>query len=278
MKKVIVVFAAAILSMSAAFAQDLAQTTEMFNNAATTLNAGDKASALDQFKAVLPVAEALGEAGTEIVNNCKKYIPQLTLSLAKDAYKDADFAGALAKLNEAVAIADKYSDAETLSDAQSLIPQILVQQGNDKLQSKDFAGAAEAYKAALESDPTNGLASLRLGMALSGTGDNDGAIAAFKVAAENGQADAAKKQMSTLYLKQAAASLKAKDFKGALDSAKESCSYLPTANAYKIAGTAAAQLKDYKAAADYFTKYLELSPNASDAATIKANIEAFKKL
>lgn len=278
MKKIIVVIAAAIFSMSAVFAQDLAQTTEMFNSAATTLNAGDKAGALDQFKAVLPIAEALGESGAEIVNNCKKYIPQLTLSLAKDAYKASDFDGALAKLNEAVAIADKYSDAETLSDAQALIPQIILQKGNELLQSKDFAGASEAYKAALEADPSNGLASLRLGMALSGTGDIDGAIAAFKTASENGQEDAAKKQMSTLLLKKAAASLKAKDFKGALEAASESCKYMPTANAYKIAGTAAAQLKDYKAAANYFTKYLELSPNASDAATIKANIEAFKKL
>jgi len=278
MKKVIIVISAAVLSMGAALAQDLAQTTEMFNNAATTLNAGDKAGALEQFKAVLPVAEALGDTGMEIVNNCKKYIPQLTLSLAKDAYKSSDFDGALAKLNEAVAVADKYSDAETLADAQGLIPQILLQKGNDKLQAKDFAAAAEAYKAALEADPANGLASLRLGMALSGAGDTDGAIAAFKTASANGQEAAANKQMSTLPLKTAAAALKAKDFKGALDSAKESCEYLPTPNAYKIAGTAAAQLKDYKAAADYFTKYLELSPNAPDAATIKANIEAFQKL
>jgi len=278
MKKVILVVAAGILSTCAVFAQDLAQTTEMFNNAATVLNAGDKAGALDQFKAVLPIAEALGESGAEIVNNCKKYIPQLTLSLAKDAYKASDFDGALAKLNEAVSIADKYSDAETLADAQALIPQILLQQGNDKLQSKDFAGAVESYKKALEADPANGLASLRLGMALSGTGDTDGAIAAFKTASENGQEEAAKKQMSTLLLKKAAAALKAKDFKGALAAASESCEYLPTANAYKIAGTAAAQLKDYKAAANFFTKYLELSPNAADAATIKANIEAFKKL
>ena len=163
------------------------------------------------------------------------------------------------------------------ADATKLIPSVYLQQGNQALKAKDNLAAAEAFKAALEVDPTNANAALRLGSALSSLGDADGAIAAFETAAANGQETAANKQISTIFLKAASASLKAKDYQGAIDNATKSLSYNESANAYKIAGTAYSALGKKDNAIKNLSKYLELSPSAADAVQIKTAIENLKK-
>ena len=278
MKKIITALFVLTLTAGISYAQDLAQATEMFNNAANALNSGDKTAALDQFKAVLPIAESLGEEGTAIVENCKKYIPQVNLSIAKDFFKDSDMDSAIAALKESAGLAEGYGNAEVAEEVASLLPQFLLQKGNTLFSAKDFANAAEAYREAAGLDPENGVLLLRLGMALAGLGKTEEAVESYKKAAQFGQEATANKQLSTIFLKKAAAFLSSGNFEGALDAAKESLGFLPNATAYKVAGNAAAKLKDYKGAAEMFTKYLELSPNAKDAAQTKANIEAFLKL
>ena len=78
------------------------------------------------------------------------------------------------------------------------------------INNKDFAGAIEVYSKIMAEDPTNAMASLRLGMAYGATGNTEAAEAAYLVAAENGQEKNAYKQLSNLLVKQAAAVLKTK--------------------------------------------------------------------
>ena len=278
MKKIATAVATLLIGAFAVSAQDLAQVTETFNSGAAALSNGEKVEALGFFRTALEQAKALGEEGAAIVDNCKNIIPDLVSSIAKGLFKEGDIDGAIAKLGEALSYAKEFGNAEAESETNTLLGQFLSKKGADALNVKDFAAAADAYRQALEIDATNGTAALRLGMALSGAGDAEGAAEAFKQAAANGQEAAANKQLANLSLKAAAAALKAKDFKTALQKAVESAQINPSANAYKIAGTASAQLKQYKDAVTYFTKYLEAAPNAADAAQIKANIEAFKKL
>lgn len=277
MKKVILTIASLALGAAVMSAQDLKAVSEIFNSGAESLNNGAKTEALASFQNALSQAAALGDEGKEVVDNCKNIIPNLMISIAKDLFKEDKIDEAIEKAKEALAFAKEYEIAEEVEDASKVIGQFMFQKGNDALNAKDFAGAAEAYKAVLDADPANGTAALRLGMALAGAGDVTAAEEAFNIAAANGQEAAAKKQLGNIALKAAAAALKAKDYQGALDNAVKSAEINPSANAFKIAGNAAAQLKKYKEAVEYFGKYLNISPNASDAAQIKATVEALKK-
>lgn len=277
MKKLFLTILTVALSFGPAAAQDLAQVTETYNNGANSLSAGNKVDALNYFQTALKQATALGEDGAEIAENCKTAIPNIALSIAKDLIKAGNYDTAVTKLNEALAIAKELNAAEAVEEATQLVPQVLTQKGNSLLKTKDFKGAAEVFKSILEADPKNGVAAFRLGQSLSSLGNTAEAEAAFLQAAENGQKDNAYKQLSTLYLKDASTALKEKDLKGAMESALKSTEFVATANAFKIAGTAATNLGDKAKAVEYLSKYLELSPSAADAAQIKAAIEALKK-
>ena len=76
MKKIVLTLIAVALSASFAFAQDLAQATETYNNGANSLSAGDKNAALEYFQKALSLATACGEDGAELVGNIKNVIPK----------------------------------------------------------------------------------------------------------------------------------------------------------------------------------------------------------
>ena len=60
MKKIVMLFAAAAMTVSAAFAQDINAVTDTFNNAGMELNMGNKEAALTEYQSALAEAEALG--------------------------------------------------------------------------------------------------------------------------------------------------------------------------------------------------------------------------
>lgn len=279
MKRFLLSIAAILLSAGLISAQEasLQQATELFNNGATAFSSNDKAAALDYFQKAYDMAKAIGDEGAEIVKNCSENIPKLYNSLATDLIKDTKYDEAIAQLEKAVAAAKEFGADDALANAQKLIPQAQLLKGNALLTAKDYEGAAEVYKAITDADPANGMAALRLGMALNQLGKADEAIAALKAAAENGQADNAKKQLGSVLLKEASNFLRDKDYQKAFDAAVESAGYAESANAFKIAGTAANSLSKKAEAIEYLGKYLELSPNAADAAQIKAVIDALKK-
>ena len=279
MKKLLLSIAAILLSAGLISAQEasLQQATELFNNGATAFSSNDKAAALDYFQKAYDMAKAIGDEGAEIVKNCSENIPKLYNSLATDLIKDTKYDEAIAQLEKAVAAAKEFGADDALANAQKLLPQAQLLKGNALLTAKDYEGAAEVYKAITDADPANGMAALRLGMALNQLGKADEAIAALKAAAENGQADNANKQLGSVLLKEASNFLRDKDYQKAFDAAVESAGYAESANAFKIAGTAANSLSKKAEAIEYLGKYLELSPNAADAAQIKAVIDALNK-
>lgn len=265
MKKIILIAASLFLSVFAATAQDLGQATEVAKSANDALMLGDNESALNGFKEALELAEACGDEGANLVETCKGVIPRILLSMGKDQVKLKNFDAAIAKINEAIEAATNYANDDVLEKAQALLPGVKMNQANDLLTKKDFAGAVKVLNDILAGDPENGNAALRLGMALASTGDVEGAKAAYETALANGQEKNAAKQLSTLYLKDAQAFIKAKNFKAAAEAAEKSNSYVESANAYKLAAAAATQLKDNEAIVANYEKYLELAPNAKDA-------------
>ena len=271
MKKLIIIVAS-MLCAGMVYAQDLASVTEIYNSAITANEAGNVEMALQNFKDALVQAEALGEEGAEIAQNCKSSIPILMFSLAKKAVNDAEYDKAIAGLKETAEVAKKYGADDIAVEATDLVPQELMQKANGFFNDKDFAAAADAYKAVLAEDAKNGMASLRLGAALKGLGDKEGALAAFREAIANGQEKAGAKQFVNLLQQEASANLKAKKYDEAIANALASNAFGENAKAFQIAGTAASNGGKLKESIEYFEKYIQIAPDAKNAGDILFSI------
>lgn len=274
MKKIFDSLAALFAAAAMMSAQSMADATETAKLANESLSAGEYQTALEGFKEALKMAEACGEDGLELVATCKDIIPKTLNAIAKDLLKDKNYDEALAKFAETVSVAREYGDDETAAKAEELIPQIYMQKGGSMLNAKDFAGAAEAYKKAVELDPDNGIARLRLGMALDGADRDDEAVEAYKAAAAAGQEKNANAQLGKLYLRRSVAGLKAKKYADAVKDAVTSHEYVANPQALQVAGQAS-QLSGKNAdAIKYFEQYLEAAPNAKNAGQIAYTVGA----
>ena len=273
MKKLIATLATVVVALGSAFAQDLAAVTELYNAGAEAIST-DKGSALKSFEEALKLAEALGDEGQDIVTNCKNIIPNLKLSLAKDLVKASKFDEAVAALLDVEKVAEAYEAYDVLNEATTLIPQIKMSKANNLYKAKDFDAAAAAFKEILDADPTNGNAAFYMGAALVGAGKNDEAKAAFEQAAANGQEANAHKQLGNIYLKEAAAALKAKKYADAVSAAAKVNDYTENAQAWQIAGQASQLAGKNNDAIKYFEKYLEAAPTADNAGAIAYTVGA----
>ena len=274
MKKIAMLFAAAAMTVSVAFAQDINAVAEIYNNGAMELEMGNKESAIGYFQTAITEAEALGEAGVEIITNCQMMIPAVMISLANDFIEAEDYDTAMDWLTKAEEAANLYGDVEKAADAAAKKTQVLMKKGGELVKAKDYANAIVVYEQIMALDPDNGRAALTMGQAYAATGNTEKAEEAYAIAAANGQEKQANKQLSNLYVKKASAALKAKNAQEAYDFAVKSNEYLENANAYKIAGQCAMTLGKAAEGLPLLEKYLELSPNAKDANQMKFNIAA----
>ena len=275
MKKIISTLAALALAAGYVGAQDLTEITEMYNSGAEAIAAGDKEGALKSFEQAYELAAALGEEGAEIAENCKNVIPELNLSIAKSLVNDTKYTEAIDRIKTTISVAEKFANADILAEAKDLMPKVVMQNASVLLNAKKYAEAAEAYKEVLSGDPANGLAAFRLGLALTGAGKTEEAKAALQTAAENGQQAQAYKQLANLFLKEAAADLKAKQYAKAVDAAVKVTEYDgKNSLAFQIAGQASQILNKDNDAIKYFEKYLELAPTAKNATPIAFTVGA----
>ena len=274
MKRLFVAFAAFALAAGIASAQDYNAAVEAFNMGAQALET-NKAEALTQFKSALAQFEACTEdEAVDMVAQCKKIIPQTILSIAKEQINEALYDEAVETLKEAAAVAEGYGIEDIADDAKNLIPNAFSRKGAALLKAKDFAGAAAALKEVVALTPEDGQSQLLYGQALMQAGDNAAAIAAFEAAAANGKADQANKLLSNVYLKEGMALVKANKSAEAIEALEKANSYVESANAYKLIASANTKLGKSKAAIEAYKKYLEVDPNAKDAADVMFTIAA----
>ncbi len=273
MKRFFVALAALGLAAAVATAQDFKKAVETFNAGATTLET-NKTEALAQFRAAMAEAALCeGEEAAELVAKCKEIIPGTLMSIAKEQINDANYDSALATLAEVKTVAAEYEATEVAAEAAELIPNVYMRKGSTLLKAKDFAGAAGTLKELTAIDPENGQAQLLLGQALLQSGDMEGAVAALTKANELGEAQAPK-LLSTTYLKKGQALLKAGKTAEAIESLEKSNSYVESANAYMLIASAQTKAGKSAQAIESYKKYLELSPNAKNAADIMFTIAA----
>ena len=272
MKKILLIIAATLATAVAVSAQDMAQATETYNNGAMALQAGNNTEALENFKAALTMAEACGEEGAEMVNNCKEYIPKIMFNVAKESIKEGNYDKGIAEIDEAVAQAKEYGVTDVVEDAETLKPQVLMNKANDLLKSKTLDGAIAAYNDLLALNPANGTAQLRLGMAYAQKGDTANAETAYLAATANGQEKAANKQLANMYLKEAQAALKGQKYADAYDAAMKSNSFVESGNALYFAGMSAQKLGQDEKANEAFEQFLAVAPNDKKADDIRCTL------
>jgi tetratricopeptide (TPR) repeat protein len=99
------------------------------------------------------------------------------------------------------------------------------------------------------------------------------AIAALTKAHELGEANAAK-LLSSAYLREGQALLKAGKNLEAVEALEKSNSYVESGNAYKLIASAYTKAGKSAKSIEAYKKYLEVSPNAKDAADIIFTIAA----
>jgi tetratricopeptide (TPR) repeat protein len=274
MKKVLVVIAAFVAAAAVASAQDYNAGIEAFNAGATALQT-NKTEALGSFRAALTQFEACEEEeAAEMVAKCKEIIPETILSIAKEQINGSEYDNALTTLAEAVAVAKEYGIENTATEAKELIPNVYMRKGSTLIKEKNFADAVAAFKEVVNLEPDNGQAFLLLGQATLQTGDADAAVEALKKASELGQEAKAGKLIANTYLKKGQALLKAGKNADAIAALEESNKYVESANAYKLIASALTKSGKTQDSIAAYKKYLEISPNAKDAADIIFTIAA----
>jgi len=273
MKKLFVTLAAFALAAGVVFAQDYNAAVDAFNAGAQALET-NKVEALAQFRTALTQAQACeGEEAAELVAKCKEIIPGTIISIAKEQINEAKYDEALATLEEAKTVATEYGAEEAVKEAGSLVGNTFLRKGSTLLKEKNFTGAADAFKQVTALEPENGQAYLLLGQAQLQAGENDAAIESLNKASELGEEQAGK-LLATTYLKKGNALLKAGKNAEAIEALEKSNSYSESANAYKLIASAYTKSGKSAKAVEAYKKYLEVAPDAKDAADIMFTIAA----
>ena len=274
MKKLFVVLAALGLAAAVASAQTLNEAKEAFNSGVEAMETS-KTEALAQFRSALEIANQCTEEedAAEFIGTCKTAITGAMMSIAKEQINDAAYDEAVASLNEVKATAAEFGQDEVVAEAENLIPNVFMRKGSTLLKNKDFAGAVEAFKSLIAVKADDAQAHLLLGQAQMQTGAMEEAIAALTKANELGEATAAK-LLSSAYLREGQALLKAGKNLEAVEALEKSNSYVESGNAYKLIASAYTKAGKSAKSIEAYKKYLEVSPNAKDAADIIFTIAA----
>jgi tetratricopeptide (TPR) repeat protein len=274
MKRLFSAVAALALAAGIASAQDYNAAVEAFNMGAQTLET-NKVEALAQFKSALAQFEACEEAeAAEKVAECKKIIPTIMLSIAKEQINEAQYDEAVVTLKETVSVAEGYGIEDVVAEAKELIQNAWTRKGAALLKAKDFVNAAAAFKEVVTLTPEDGQSQLLYGQALMQAGKMDTAITALEAAAAAGKAEQAGKLLSTIYLKQGMSLVKAGKNAEAIEILEKSNSFLENSNAYKLIASANTKLGKSAKAIEAYKKYLEIDPDAKDAADVMFTIAA----
>ena len=237
MKRLFTLLAAALMTAAVASAQDVETfnaAVETFNSGALARGDGNNVEALSMFKQALTMFEGCGEEGAEMVAKCKEVIPGTILAIAKELINNKDYDKALETLKEAEATAKDYNVEDVAAEAAELVPDALLRKGTTLVQAKNFADGAAAL----------------------------------------GQEGTANKLIGNIYLKQGQALLKGGKALDAAAAIENALLYVENAGAYKLLASSWMKAGKSAKALDAYKKYLEISPNAADAADIMVTIAA----
>jgi tetratricopeptide (TPR) repeat protein len=248
-------------------AQELNDAIEAYNLGATAAQEGNYVTAIEHLNRALDLGSALGEEGLSVVTDCKSLIPQLYLRQGKELAAGGQGPEALPFLDKAIETAYAYGLDGIPEEANDLKSKVFYIIANEAFGSKDFGAAIESFQKVLELDPSNGIAYLRLGQASANSGKEEEAIIALEKAAELGQGANANMLLASIYLKQAVAAQKGKEWEQVFDAAQKATIYADNVQSNKLLGLAAMELKRFPEALEAWEKVMNADPGAKDINT-----------
>ena len=272
MKKLGVLFTVCLfilLPSGKALAQDMATAVEIYNAGGAALNENNYPVALESFSKALAMLEEIsseerGEEWQTIMTGIKAVVPHIHLRYAKELYNAKDYDNAMTQLQKASDTGEKYEVLDAEMEALGLIPTFLKGEATTLLNDGKNEEAIVVFKKLLEIQPNSGEIYYYVGVAETRLNNEEGAIASFEKAIEQGEANS-KRQLANIYLRRAANAQTARNWQEIFDNAVKSNEYEETAAKMKMAGNAAHQLKKYNDAVKYLEMYLAtLETSATD--------------
>ena len=148
MKKLMLTLFAAIIAAATVSAQDLNTLTDTYNNGATALSMGDKASAISYFQQAIELAKALPDnpQAKEIAEKCNEHIPIVQFSIAKDFVNAADYDNAVAELKKTIETAEAFKEQARAQAAMEMYKDLYKQQITDQMALNDATAKLNELK------------------------------------------------------------------------------------------------------------------------------------
>lgn len=250
-----------------AYAQDINQAGELFNEGNQALKSNNFELAIQKYQAAMDMAGKLGEEGEMIVVNAQSQIPQLYYKIGVTDYKEKKIDKAITEFEKAIEMGNKYNDPETVKTAKETIPKLYYAQGNDYYSNDKYEDALASFSKAAEMAPDYSRAFWGLGLAYNKLDETKKMKESFEKAKELAIAEGDAKMEAKItktakkYLQASGAKkLQAQDWAGALVCLDASLSFDPNnADTYYYIALADNGLKNWDDAVTAATKGLELS-------------------
>ncbi|OQX79453.1 MAG: hypothetical protein B6D64_04835 [Bacteroidetes bacterium 4484_276] len=173
-----------------AFAQDINQAGEVYNEANQAVKAGSFETAIQKYDESIKIASQLGAEGEQIVSGAKTQIPSLYYKIGAAAYKAKKIDEAIGEFENAIKYGNDYGDAETVKKSEKIIPKLYYSKGNALYKEKKYDEALAEYKLSNQLNPNYSRALWGMGLAygkLKNFDEMDNAFdAAMKIAEAEG--------------------------------------------------------------------------------------------
>lgn len=134
------------------FSQSMKEAVDAFNEGAS-LTKSNPDGAITAFEKCINISEKLGDEGNDTKEKAEQQLPLLYYTVALNSYKKKDFETAIAGLNEAKTVADKYGNKEISTKSKKIIPQFYYAKGSSEYKSKEYETALASLDKAAELNP-----------------------------------------------------------------------------------------------------------------------------
>ncbi len=212
------------------FSQSMKEAVDAFNEGAS-LSKSNPEGAIEAFNKCIGISEKLGDEGSETKEKAEAQLPLLYYTVAINNYKKKDFDAAIAGLEEAKTVSDKYGNAEISKKSSAVIPQIYYAKGSTEYKSKEYDAALASMDKAAELNPKYAKPFLVKATIYKAQGNTEQMLAACDKAIEIGStgdkktAGSAKKLAKNTMFNNAVAAIGAKNWAEAEKNLKSSIKY-----------------------------------------------------
>lgn len=172
-----------------AFAQDINQAGEVFNEGNQAVKDGNYETAIQKYDESIKIASQLGAEGEQIVSGAKTQIPSLYYKIGKTDYNAKKFEKAIVGFEKAIKYGNEFGNAETVEKSEKMISKSYFAKGNAFYKEKKYNEALETYKQSNEMNPEYSRALWGMGLAYSKLKNYDEMDNAFTAALKIAEAD-----------------------------------------------------------------------------------------